>query len=140
MKLWWPHADGMALGALLIATMLALAAVLNFWNFIDGIDGLAASQAALAAFFVMVAFGLRVEWGWCLVAAALAVGSCAFLPFNLPSARVFLGDVGSGALGFAIGGLLLVAVVNATITPATACQSRMVYPIGNEAPAPTAPR
>jgi UDP-N-acetylmuramyl pentapeptide phosphotransferase/UDP-N-acetylglucosamine-1-phosphate transferase len=38
--------------------------------------------------------------GW--LAAALMAGALGFLPFNMPKARVFLGDVGSGALGFAI--------------------------------------
>ncbi len=82
----------------------ALALVLvNVWNFMDGIDGLAASQAALAAAaFALVAPGGGTGWwlGWALCAACLG-----FLPFNFPHARIFLGDVGSGALGYMLAAL-----------------------------------
>ena len=85
---------------LLAAAAAVLALVLvNAWNFMDGIDGLAASQAALVALgYLLVAGSGPVAW----LAAALLAGALAFLPFNVPKARVFLGDVGSGALGFAL--------------------------------------
>ncbi len=86
----------------------ALALVLvNVWNFMDGIDGLAASQAALvAAAFALSAPAAGVAWwlGWALCAACLG-----FLPFNFPRARIFLGDVGSGALGYALAVLAVFA-------------------------------
>ena len=40
------------------------------------------------------------------LALALAAACLGFLPFNFPRARIFLGDVGSGALGFALAALL----------------------------------
>jgi UDP-N-acetylmuramyl pentapeptide phosphotransferase/UDP-N-acetylglucosamine-1-phosphate transferase len=85
-----------------IAFVLALALV-NIWNFMDGIDGLAASQAGLAAFgYALFAGSGTVAWlGLALLAACVG-----FLPFNLPKARIFLGDVGSGAIGFALAALL----------------------------------
>jgi UDP-N-acetylmuramyl pentapeptide phosphotransferase/UDP-N-acetylglucosamine-1-phosphate transferase len=89
--------------------VLGVAWSINLHNFIDGIDGLLASQAlvlsvALASAF---AFAGQGEWArWCAVAAAACF---AFLPFNLPRARIFLGDVGSGALGLLLGALALVA-------------------------------
>jgi UDP-N-acetylmuramyl pentapeptide phosphotransferase/UDP-N-acetylglucosamine-1-phosphate transferase len=76
----------------------------NVWNFMDGIDGLAASQA------VLVATGL-VLWlagPWAALALALMAACLGFLPFNFPRARIFLGDVGSGAIGFAIAALAMV--------------------------------
>jgi UDP-N-acetylmuramyl pentapeptide phosphotransferase/UDP-N-acetylglucosamine-1-phosphate transferase len=81
-----------------IACGFVLALVLvNVWNFMDGIDSLAASQALLAAlaFALFAGSGVVAALG-CVLAAACA----GFLPFNLPRARIFLGDVGSGALGF----------------------------------------
>jgi UDP-N-acetylmuramyl pentapeptide phosphotransferase/UDP-N-acetylglucosamine-1-phosphate transferase len=91
------------------ALVLGLAALANFWNFMDGIDGLAAMQSA----FVATAAGLvaAVAGGSAIALAALllAAAVAGFLPFNAPRARIFLGDVGSGALGFACGGLLLLA-------------------------------
>ncbi|MGS1079330.1 MraY family glycosyltransferase [Pseudoxanthomonas beigongshangi] len=96
--------------------LLAIVAVLvlvNVWNFMDGIDGLAASQALLTA--VAAAFFLHGPWSW--LAAALFAACCGFLPFNFPRARIFLGDVGSGALGFTLAALLSLAPGDGTITP-----------------------
>jgi UDP-N-acetylmuramyl pentapeptide phosphotransferase/UDP-N-acetylglucosamine-1-phosphate transferase len=95
---WWATRDPMA--ALLAA--VAPLVLANVWNFMDGIDGIAASQALLVAL---------VFWAWLpgppgWLALALAAACAGFLPFNFPSARIFMGDVGSGALGFALGGLV----------------------------------
>lgn len=97
-------------GTMLDAALAFGAAVVltNVWNFMDGIDGLAASQAALVA----VAWALFAGQGpvfW--LGLALAAGLCGFLPFNLPQARIFLGDVGSGPLGYVLAGLLAVATL-----------------------------
>lgn len=88
--------------------------LVNVWNFMDGINGLATTQAGLAA----VAYGglLAGEWRW--LALALLAGCLGFLPFNFPKARIFLGDVGSGALGFMLAGLIAAALT--TVPPATA--------------------
>lgn len=87
-----------------IATAFVAAVVLaNVWNFMDGIDGIAASQALLvAAAWAVFAGEGPVLW----LAAALAAAAAGFLPFNFPKARIFLGDVGSGALGYALAALL----------------------------------
>lgn len=71
--------------------------LVNVWNFMDGIDGLAASQVVLVAVgWAWLAW--PDPWAWVLVAVAAAC--LGFLPFNLPRARIFLGDVGSGSLGY----------------------------------------
>lgn len=93
----------------LLVTALALV-LINVWNFMDGINGLAASQAALAALgYALVIGSGPVAW----LAGMLACAVLGFLPFNFPNARIFLGDVGSGALGYLlaalVGGTLLVA-------------------------------
>lgn len=92
-------------GGLLAAAAFCIALVLvNVWNFMDGIDGLAASQA------ILVASGYAAYAGFgpiALLAVALAAASAGFLPFNFPRARIFLGDVGSGALGFALAAVLV---------------------------------
>ncbi len=81
--------------------VLALGLV-NAWNFMDGIDGLAASQALLCS--------LGLAWvlsgPWAALGVAIAGACLGFLPYNLPRARVFLGDVGSGALGYLVAALL----------------------------------
>ncbi|WP_334179940.1 lipopolysaccharide biosynthesis protein [Pseudoxanthomonas sp.] len=82
--------------------------LVNVWNFMDGINGLAASQAALAA--LAYAGLLSGEWRW--LALALLAGCLGFLPFNFPNARIFLGDVGSGALGYVLAGLIVAAIAD----------------------------
>lgn len=86
-------------GVLAVLTGLLALVLTNIWNFMDGIDGLAASQAGLVAAAVAMASGdpLTIH-----LALALAAAVSGFLPFNFPRARIFLGDVGSGALGFAL--------------------------------------
>lgn len=86
-------------------TFVAVMVLTNIWNFMDGINGIAASQAALVA--AGLALLLGGSWAW--VALALVAASLGFLPFNFPKARIFLGDVGSGALGFALAALLVMA-------------------------------
>lgn len=88
-----------AIAALAFVAALVLT---NVWNFMDGINGIAASQAALVAGGLAVAAG--GTWGW--LGLALVAACAGFLPFNFPKARIFLGDVGSGALGFALAALL----------------------------------
>jgi UDP-N-acetylmuramyl pentapeptide phosphotransferase/UDP-N-acetylglucosamine-1-phosphate transferase len=68
----------------------------------DGIDGLATSQAlVVAAGFGLLASSGVVAW----LSLALAAACVGFLPYNLPKARIFLGDVGSGSLGYALAAL-----------------------------------
>ncbi|HEY4581757.1 MAG TPA: hypothetical protein VIG88_02680 [Lysobacter sp.] len=84
--------------AVMAGTVAAVAVLVNVWNFMDGINGIAASQAGLVAAFA----GLLLDGPASTVAFAIAVACAAFLPFNFPRARIFLGDVGSGALGVAV--------------------------------------
>lgn len=100
---WGVHRSTPGLFAPILAFVLVMALV-NIWNFMDGIDGLAGSQAAIVALAMAFLLAGGV-WGW--VAAGLVAALVGFLPFNFPKARIFLGDVGSGALGFLLAGLLL---------------------------------
>lgn len=89
-----------------LAFALALVLV-NAWNFIDGINGIAATQAALVAALCASAL-VPGSVGW-LLATALLGGLLGFLPFNFPRARIFLGDVGSGAIGYVLALLLVLS-------------------------------
>jgi len=96
--------------AIAVLAVLALMAAINFWNFMDGIDGIASLQAIFVAALLVHAFWVAGEAGLTLFSMALLAACIGFLPFNFPRARIFLGDVGSGALGFAVAALLLLAV------------------------------
>ena len=95
-----------------LIAFVAVMVLTNVWNFMDGINGIAATQAALVAGgLVLVVGGI---WAW--VALALFAACLGFLPFNFPKARIFLGDVGSGALGYAIATLLVVSLMNGPLS------------------------
>ena len=81
--------------------------LVNFWNFMDGSNGLAASQALLAALGLAALSSWLGTVAW--LAVALAAACLGFLPLNFPRARLFLGDVGSHALGYAVAALLLLS-------------------------------
>jgi UDP-N-acetylmuramyl pentapeptide phosphotransferase/UDP-N-acetylglucosamine-1-phosphate transferase len=102
---WGAHRAGAPPAVVVAGFGLALVLV-NIWNFMDGIDGLAASQALLVA-LACAAIGGAGAPVW--LGAALAAACAGFLPFNLPKARIFLGDVGSGALGYSLAGLVVLA-------------------------------
>ena len=103
--------------AILVAVLAVfwLTGCINAWNFMDGSNGLVTSQClwlglALAyAFFRMADAGTAAAWPWAAIALVLAMACAGFLPFNFPRASIFLGDVGSGALGLTCGLLLLIA-------------------------------
>lgn len=102
---------------LVIATF-AILWMLNLYNFMDGIDGIAAMQAILAcsgaAFLTWVSSGGSNYILYCLVLAAAHGG---FLLFNLPPARLFMGDAGSISTGFLMGGLALLGAVEGQLNP-----------------------
>lgn len=92
-------------GPAALVVFIAGVVLTNVWNFMDGINGIAATQGICVAVAVVVAGGE----GWAMLALAVAAGCTGFLPFNFPRARIFMGDVGSGALGFALGTLGVIA-------------------------------
>ncbi|MBW8823115.1 MAG: glycosyltransferase family 4 protein [Xanthomonadales bacterium] len=89
-----------------LLALVSIPVLANIWNFMDGIDGIAATQAMAWGFALSLWTPVALAGG---IGLALAMACLGFLPFNFPRARMFMGDVGSGALGFlvACSGLLL---------------------------------
>ncbi len=95
-------------------SFLWLIGVTNFYNFMDGIDGLAGGEAVIVGiFFALVAFGAgnRV-----IAVTSLAIAGCAFgfLLHNLPPARIFMGDGGSNFLGYLLAALGVIGAEHGT--------------------------
>ena len=83
-------------------TVIAITALINFYNFMDGLDGIVGGTSAVQlAFF---AWYLHQPLWWLLAAALLA-----FLLWNWPPAKIFMGDSGSTVLGGAVSLALLQA-------------------------------
>jgi Fuc2NAc and GlcNAc transferase len=84
--------------------VLAIGWILNLFNFMDGIDGIAVSEAAFVLFGA-AGIGLFVaQISPIQVAPELVTGAAClgFLRWNWPPAAIFMGDVGSGFLGYVI--------------------------------------
>jgi UDP-N-acetylmuramyl pentapeptide phosphotransferase/UDP-N-acetylglucosamine-1-phosphate transferase len=81
----------------------------NLYNFMDGIDGIAGSEAAAigGGLLLVSTLGSAVDWSVALLAATVLGASLGFLVWNWSPARIFLGDVGSAPLGYLTGYLLL---------------------------------
>jgi len=91
----------------LALTAFWLLAIKNALNFLDIMDGLAATVSAIAtAFFLGVAV-LQGDVQMAAVAAALLGALVGYLRYSLPKARIFLGDSGSLFLGVILGSLAL---------------------------------
>lgn len=84
---------------LVIGAIFWLVAFVNAFNFMDGIDGISVTQTVVAGFtwFLVGTWSdVPALAGGGIVIAAAALG---FAPYNLPHARMFLGDVGSYFIG-----------------------------------------
>ncbi|MCK8785298.1 undecaprenyl/decaprenyl-phosphate alpha-N-acetylglucosaminyl 1-phosphate transferase [Roseomonas sp. NAR14] len=95
------------LGPLL--TLFWIVACTNAVNFMDGLDGLVGGTLLVACGILSIV--AATQGGWYVYAASLllAAGLAGFLPFNLPPARIFMGDVGSQFLGFVLAVLAVAA-------------------------------
>ncbi|QJD29447.1 MraY family glycosyltransferase [Methylococcus geothermalis] len=85
--------------------VLVIAWMLNLFNFMDGIDGLAGLEvvcvAAGASFLLLLSLPLGIFPP--LAPGLLAVAALGFLIWNWPPAKIFMGDVGSGFVGYLLG-------------------------------------
>ena len=102
--------NGSGIAGYILIPLLAIFVVgtANYYNFMDGINGIAAITGLLG-------FGLL---GWFAAAGGadtkiialcvcMSLSCLGFLPFNVPKAKVFMGDVGSVLLGFVFAGLVV---------------------------------
>jgi Fuc2NAc and GlcNAc transferase len=80
----------------------------NLFNFMDGIDGLAGSEAIfVAGSAAWLNWLTKGDQGLTAASICLASATLGFLMWNWPRAKIFMGDVGSGFLGFTLAALIL---------------------------------
>lgn len=113
-----PAVLGLRADLAILGSMLAVVAtvwLLNLYNFMDGIDGIASVEAitvsACAAMLYMLDDATASEIAPPLLLAVAVLG---FLIWNFPRAKVFMGDAGSGFIGFV---LAVLAIRSASIAP-----------------------
>jgi UDP-N-acetylmuramyl pentapeptide phosphotransferase/UDP-N-acetylglucosamine-1-phosphate transferase len=96
---------GYAEPVLFTAFLLAIAWYANLYNFMDGADGLAGAMALFGFGAYAIAALVSGAAPFAALCGAIAAAAAGFLVFNLPPARIFMGDVGSVPVGFLAGAL-----------------------------------
>ena len=84
-------------------SLFTLTLIINAYNLVDGINGLAGSLGMLSSIVLGIFFLIRGEVFWALIAFNLAASIFAFLQFNFGKASIFMGDNGSTFIGLTIG-------------------------------------
>ena len=110
----------------LIITVFWITAVINAFNLIDGVDGLASGVAGISAICLGGILMLKSSHPHALVMFCLAACCLGFLRYNMHPARIFMGDTGSMFLGYSLGALGIItctkiATVSAIVVPILAC-------------------
>ncbi|MFO2464107.1 glycosyltransferase family 4 protein [Pseudomonas sp. 15FMM2] len=89
--------------------VLYLVWMLNLYNFMDGIDGIASVEAICVCLGACLLYWLAGFEGLIWLPMLLAAAVAGFLFWNFPPARIFMGDAGSGFLGIILGVLSIQA-------------------------------
>lgn len=96
----------------IVAVAFILVWVLNLYNFMDGIDGIAAAETIFVACAGALFSRLSGLVDLSFVSLILAASTMGFLFLNWPPAKIFMGDVGSGFLGLMIGIIAYANILN----------------------------
>ncbi len=91
-----------------LVTFLWLLGMCNAVNLLDGLDGLAGGASAIAALSFGVVFAIEQSYSAALFSFILGGALIAFLFFNLPPARLFMGDSGALFIGVALASMPLI--------------------------------
>ena len=89
------------------SSLLFVVWMVNLYNFMDGMDGFAGGMACIGFATLALLGALAGAPGYALAALVVCAAAAGFLPFNFPPASIFMGDLGSGSLGFIVAMFLL---------------------------------
>lgn len=92
----------------LVITVIGITWMINLYNFMDGIDGIAATEAITVTLFAGIAlYILEPSSNLVTMHFIFAAAMCGFLVLNFPKAKIFMGDIGSGYTGFILAIMML---------------------------------
>jgi Fuc2NAc and GlcNAc transferase len=93
---------------IIIFFVVFIVATANWYNFMDGINGIAAITG-IVAFSLLAAFNILSggDSHFSVLSICITLSCLGFLPFNMPKAKVFMGDVGSILLGFVFAAIVV---------------------------------
>lgn len=91
----------------IILSFLWLLGIINAFNLIDVMDGLAAGVAAAASFILFLIAAVNGRQTYAILLAALCGALVGFLRYNVQPARIYMGDTGSMFIGLMLGALAM---------------------------------
>lgn len=94
----------------ILFSVMWIVTITNAMNLLDGLDGLAAGMSILIAIFIAIAAAAFGEPDIFVLSLFLIAAIVGFVKYNLPPAKIFMGDTGSLFLGFALACLSLKAI------------------------------
>ena len=101
----------------LILCCFLLVWMINLFNFMDGIDGMAVSGTIFACLTLIVTILLSNGFSSIIIIFSLLLFSClGFLIYNWPPASIFMGDSGSIFLGYFFGALIMISLIGGDIS------------------------
>jgi UDP-GlcNAc:undecaprenyl-phosphate/decaprenyl-phosphate GlcNAc-1-phosphate transferase len=121
--------EGVSEGFGLALSYLTIIVVINSFNLIDGVDGLASSLGILSMFVFGVYFFMINQQAYALLSFAMAGSLVAFLIFNHQPARIFMGDSGSLMIGL-VNSILVIKFINVANTPLVAVPVESAVAVG----------
>mgnify|MGYP002641074296 FL=1 len=98
-----------------VIAVFALVWLLNLFNFMDGIDGIAATEL-IAVNLLSILIVINTDELITLLSAGLAAAAGGFLLWNWSPAKIFMGDVGSSFIGFSLGVMALLSMHHGSMT------------------------
>ncbi len=120
---YWLYLDSLFVGnwvpiyVIIIACLFFMVWMMNAYNFMDGVDGMASSEAifsSLTLALILFFTNSSVELAPIFILIAATVSG--FIIFNWPPATIFMGDAGSVFLGYIFGSLLIFTTFSGTLS------------------------
>lgn len=94
-----------------VITFIWIVGLTNAYNFMDGLNGMAAGPAVISSLFLCFLSYSQGSTFVYIICYTLIAGSAGFMVFNYPRARLFMGDVGAAFLGFVFATLGIIAAL-----------------------------
>lgn len=117
------------LWASIFLSLFTMIVVVNAYNLIDGVDGLAAGVGLIGALSLGIIFALTGQLVPAILAFSLSGALGAFLVFNFSPARIFMGDSGSLSIGLIMSILVITFIEHTPIAIAPAWIKPLVNPV-----------
>lgn len=102
----------------LLLTYFTVLVIINSFNLIDGVDGLAGSLGMMSSLILGIYFLQAGQYPYAVMAFSLAGSVAAFLIFNFQPAKIFMGDTGSMLIGM-INGILVIKFIDTAASPSS---------------------